>query len=113
MNHALALAMKHLSEALALMFRDTHMVAVISVACVLFVAFLVAGCSTAPTEREIIAAYELVGFDWCSPAELHQCAMIRDRNQMFLMPTPSRYGDETMNLYNRIGATVDAFSEDE
>lgn len=71
---------------------------------------VLAGCTNRiPVDRATVAAHELVGFDWCSPAEIHQCAMIRDRKQMFLLPTPGRYGDEGA-AWNTLGVTVDAFS---
>ena len=80
-------------------------------AALIILAVALAGCSTAPTEREIIAAHELVGFDWCSPAQLHQCPMIRQGNEMFMLPIGGRVGGGG-DVWNVRGATVDAFSED-
>lgn len=63
-------------------------------------------------DRATVTAHELVGFEWCSPAQLHQCALIRQGNDLLQMNHPSRIGGPTPDWDVR-GVTVDAFSEDE
>ncbi len=76
-------------------------------------ALLLTGCAATPLPHSAIPLpYELVGFDWCSPAELHQCAIIRQGGELLVMGHPSRFGDEG-DVWDVRGATVDAFSEDE
>ena len=71
-----------------------------------------AGCSTTTPDRATVAAHELVDFTWCSPAQLHQCPMIRQGNELFLLEPEQRIGDGA-DIWDVRGATVDAFSEGE
>jgi hypothetical protein len=78
---------------------------------------LLAGCSTAPTNRisvdaETVAAHELVGFDWCSPAQLHQCPMIRQGRSLFLLEPGQSIGDGA-RVWDTRAVTIKAFSEDQ
>ena len=71
-----------------------------------------AGCASPKPDRATVAAHELVDFTWCSPAEIHQCPMIRQGNEMFLLQPGQRVG-EGARIWDVRGATVDAFSEGE
>ena len=66
-------------------------------------------------DRATVTAHELVGFEWCSPAQLHQCALIRQGGELKMMTgNPSRIGDpDAGDVWDVRGVTVDAFSEDE
>lgn len=70
---------------------------------------LLAGCATDRIEvdPEVVAAHELVGFDWCSPEQIHQCALIRQGNDMFQLEPGMAIGSGG-DIWTTRGATVQA-----
>lgn len=73
-----------------------------------------AGCTTAPTERELIAAHKItdIPWPWCTRDRLLKCTMIRQGDQMFMLPIGGRIGDGA-DVWDEPGKIVKAFSEGE
>ena len=73
-------------------------------------ALLLAGCTWPDVPPPLPPAVELVGFDWCTPAERIQCARVRQGDGLYVMGHPSWIGVEG-DVWTIRAVTVPAIGE--